>query len=400
MVAVPNIVIAGGGVVGTSIAYFLANNYDMPVTLIDPVGIAPGASGKAGGFLARDWRDGTPLQDLHRQGFQLHHDIANEMQNQKNIPDIDYRRLTCSAVAIDESAETVQKPRSKKLKDVEWVDENVVMGSMLMGDESSIAQVHPRKFCEALWQTAQTKVGSTLQKGRIVKALLKKSVEDDTMATIQAVELDNGQILPADKLVIACGPWTYEANTWFQDYNENHDASIFIPDITGVKCHSILVKSPKVLSQAVFFEGDGTLGDGDLEVYPRPDGDCYVNGFPDEESVVTERPGEETLDRAALDLLQKAMQQTASKELFQGQSTTIPHTEQVCYWPETIDGLPLLGSLPGVSGAFVATGHSVWGILQGPSTGRAMAELIMEGQSKSLDLESFGLERFQLDETV
>jgi glycine/D-amino acid oxidase-like deaminating enzyme len=89
------------------------------------------------------------------------------------------------------------------------------------------------------------------------------------------------------------------------------------------------------------------------------------------------------------------MKQTASKELFQGQATTAPHTQQVCYWPETIDGLPLLGPLPGVKGVFVAAGHSVWGILQGPATGKAMAELIVDGEAKCLDLSMFKLDRFQ-----
>ncbi|KAL7527475.1 hypothetical protein ACHAWF_002191 [Thalassiosira exigua] len=40
--------------------------------------------------------------------------------------------------------------------------------------------------------------------------------------------------------------------------------------------HSILIPSPRVLSQAVFFQGHG-----DPEVYPRPDGDAYITGFPD-----------------------------------------------------------------------------------------------------------------------
>ncbi|KAL3939748.1 MAG: hypothetical protein SGARI_001257 [Bacillariaceae sp.] len=399
MVAIiPNIVIAGGGVVGTSIAYFLAKNYDQPVTLIDPVGIAPGASGKAGGFLARDWRDGTPLQEMQRRGFDLHQEIANEMEQQDDIESIDYRRLTCSAVMIDESIDkTVGKPRSKKLKDVEWVDQSVAMDSILMGDETSIAQVHPRKFCEAIWKSAETRVGSTLVQGRILNAILNDDGGDDDMPCIQAVQLDNGQIIPADKLVIA-------SNAWFEDYNEKADNPIIIPDITGVKCHSILVKSPKVLSQAVFFDGDGELGDGDLEVYPRPDGDCYVNGFPDEETVVTETPGQEALDRNSLDLLQKAMDQTASKDLFQqeeGQqgTRTAPHTEQVCYWPETQDGFPLLGPLPSVDKTFVAVGHSVWGILQGPATGEAMAKMIMNDvdssatSRNSIDLTPFALER-------
>jgi glycine/D-amino acid oxidase-like deaminating enzyme len=400
---VPNIVIAGGGVVGTSIAYFLAKNYDQPVTLIDPVGIAPGASGKAGGFLARDWRDGTPLQEMQRRGFDLHQEIAKEMEQQEDSDDIDYRRLTCLAVTIDESTETsVQKPRSKKLKDVEWVDQDAAMESVLMGDETSIAQVHPRKFCEAIWKSAESKVGSTLVQGKIVKAVLKNNDNSSDNPSIQAVELDNGRLIQTDKLVIACGPWTHQANTWFEEYNQVAGTSIKIPEITGVKCHSILVKSPKVLSQAVFFDGDGELGDGDLEVYPRPDGDCYVNGFPDDEAIVTEPPGQEVLDRDALDLLQKAMDQTASKDLFQleeGKATrTAPHTEQVCYWPETQDGFPLLGSLPGVEDTFVAVGHSVWGILQGPATGEAMAKIIMnDGDSKasidSIDLKPFRLER-------
>lgn len=407
MAVIPNIVIAGGGIVGTSIAYYLAKDYQQAVTLIDPVGIAPGASGKAGGFLARDWRDGTTLEELQRQGFELHQEIANELRQEQergiaegNKDSIDYRRLTCAAMTVNDSVQTVRKPRSKKLKDVEWVDQDVVLDTVFMGDEESIAQVHPRKLCEALWRSAETKVGSTILKSRIVNAIVKDNGDgcadrdQSNSARIHAVKLDDGRSLPVDKLVIACGPWTYQANQWFDEYNNQSDFSIQIPDITGVKCHSILVRSPKVLSQAVFFESDGALGDGDLEVYPRPDGDCYVNGFPDEETIVSEHPGQESLDRDALDLLRKAMGQTASKELFQGQATTTPHTEQVCYWPETLDGLPLLGPLPGVGGAYVAAGHSVWGILQGPPTGRAMAELIMEGEAKSLNLAPFGLDRF------
>ena len=39
-------------------------------------------------------------------------------------------------------------------------------------------------------------------------------------------------------------------------------------------------------------------------------------------------------------------------------------------------------------------GHSVWGILQGPSTGKAIAELILYGESYCIDLTPFSLERY------
>jgi glycine/D-amino acid oxidase-like deaminating enzyme len=37
----------------------------------------------------------------------------------------------------------------------------------------------------------------------------------------------------------------------------------------------------------------------------------------------------------------------------------------------------------------VATGHSVWGILNAPATGEAMAELIVDGAARTVDLSRF-----------
>ena len=44
--------------------------------------------------------------------------------------------------------------------------------------------------------------------------------------------------------------------------------------------------------------------------------------------------------------------------------------------------------MPGVAGAYVATGHSVWGMLNAPATGEAMAELIVGG-STTVDIAAF-----------
>ena len=62
---------------------------------------------------------------------------------------------------------------------------------------------------------------------------------------------------------------------------------------------------------------------------------------------------------------------------------------QACFRPVTQDGLPLIGKVPGSEGAYIATGHSVWGILNAPATGEAMAELIAEGGAKTIDLAPF-----------
>jgi glycine/D-amino acid oxidase-like deaminating enzyme len=62
---------------------------------------------------------------------------------------------------------------------------------------------------------------------------------------------------------------------------------------------------------------------------------------------------------------------------------------QACLRPVTQDGLPLIGRVPQIEGVYVATGHNVWGILNAPATGEALAELIADGVASSTDLTPF-----------
>ena len=54
--------------IGASIAYFLSRR-GVAATVIERVRLASAASGKAGGFLVRDWCDGTPLEPLARRAL-------------------------------------------------------------------------------------------------------------------------------------------------------------------------------------------------------------------------------------------------------------------------------------------------------------------------------------------
>src|SRR6516225_9423769 len=92
------VLICGGGVIGASIAYFLARRGARPI-VIERTGIACAASGKSGGFLALDWCDGTPLQALARRSFALHASLPDEIGG-----DWCYRRLTTYGGAAAETA--------------------------------------------------------------------------------------------------------------------------------------------------------------------------------------------------------------------------------------------------------------------------------------------------------
>ena len=361
-----HVVIAGAGVIGTSTAYYLAHMFGISCTVVDQTGhIAPAASGKAGGFLALDWNDDSPTGELTRRSFALHQELADAL----GADNLQYRRLTCSSVAVNDFAHL--KPSGKKLEGLEWAAD--AMGVQSLGDERTIAQVHPKKLCDNLWRAAskckeEGGVGSTLVKGKVAGPVY----EDGRLV---GARLDDGTILAADALLFACGPWT---------------ANI----MTGVKYHSVLIPTERTLSQCVFFSGCG-----DPEVYVRPDNTAYCTGFPDSAIRVTEHPGEEEVRQEAVDAIVAAVR-TASGGSDNGAAlSAVPQAANACYLPMTPDGLPIMGLLPedsvGGGDCYIATGHSCWGILLGPATGESMATLIATGKpSTHVDIQPFNPSRY------
>jgi D-amino-acid dehydrogenase len=61
--------------------------------------------------------------------------------------------------------------------------------------------------------------------------------------------------------------------------------------------------------------------------------------------------------------------------------------------PLSADGLPVLGRVPGVAGAYVATGHGPSGLTLGPYSARVVADLVV-GRVPDLDLAPFRPDRF------
>jgi glycine/D-amino acid oxidase-like deaminating enzyme len=58
------------------------------------------------------------------------------------------------------------------------------------------------------------------------------------------------------------------------------------------------------------------------------------------------------------------------------------------------DGLPVMGKVPEVEGAYISCGHNCWGILWAPASGLAVAELMATGTSSTLNLQHFSPDRF------
>jgi len=350
-----HVLICGGGVIGCSIAYFLSRR-GVKATVIEGTGLACAASGKSGGFLARDWCDGSPLSALARRSFDLHARLAQEVPG-----DWGYRRLD----TYGGFASQLNPGRQfRSAYGLDWLSPEVTVGQAL-GSPETTAQVHPGQFTAAMMHAAEAR-GAQLRSGRVTGI-----ARQENRAT--GVEVDGG-IIEGDAVVIAMGPWSILAAQWLP-----------LPPVFGLKGHSLVFDTgDRVPAEAVFLEyqerNGATLSP---ELFPRTDGTTYVCGISSEEALPID-PTRVAPDPKAIARLE-AMCTGLSPVL--GSAKIL--ARQACYRPVTRDGLPLIGSVPGVAGAYIATGHSVWGILNAPATGEAMAELIVDGASRTVDLAPF-----------
>jgi glycine/D-amino acid oxidase-like deaminating enzyme len=349
-----HVVVCGAGVIGASVAYFLARR-GVAVTLVERSGVACAASGKSGGFLALDWCDGSPLGPLARASFALHAELAREIPT-----DYGYRRMDTFMLAAREQG-TLRG--GHRVAAPAWLDGAGVVTATL-GSTATTAQIHPARFTSALVDAALAR-GGTLRKGVVEDVAGSEGVA-------RGVCVD-GEMLAADAVVIAMGPWTGRLAPRLK-----------LPRVQGLKGYSVTLTGAEVPAHALFM--DYRTADGrtlEPEVFPRPDGEVYVCGMADLQPLPESAEGVEISD-AACETLARAAARVSS--VLAGARI---ERRQACYRPVTDDGLPLIGHVPGLAGCYVATGHGPWGMLNAPATGSALAELIVDGAASLVDLRSF-----------
>jgi glycine/D-amino acid oxidase-like deaminating enzyme len=351
------VVICGGGVIGASIAYFLSLR-EVEAVVIERAGIACAASGKSGGFLALDWCDGSPLAPLARRSFELHAALAAEFPGKWG-----YRRLETLSIAAS-ARRRLGGTAAAALPD--WVARAARLHQRL-GTSATTAQVDPAAFTRGMMDAAIDR-GARLQVGCATG--LERSSDESRVTGV----LVDGEVVRGDAVVIAMGPWSALAAPWLP-----------LPMIYGLKGHSLVFRSREPISpHALFVEYEAADGAVDTpEVFPRPDGTTYVCGL-SSEAPLPEDPVAVAPEPGACERL-RAMTATFAPGLAEAEVVAA----QACYRPVARDGLPLIGRVAGLEGAYVATGHSVWGMLNAPATGEAMAELIVDGDTRTIDLAAF-----------
>jgi len=389
-----NIVVVGGGVQGTSVAYQLAlkaaaASSPLKITILESKEPASAASGKGGGFMARSWGDGSPTQGLHHLAFDMYEDLA------KDLGCGSYRKLPVLSVA-PEGGGGIRRNQKNPLVP-SWLDGKSIGQISPMGYGDDTAQITPKEFVEKMLEAKPEELSVVLGTCTGVVVADDDGADDESRVTgVRYVPRGSSddvkeEILEADAVVISAGPWSCQAEDWFEE------SGIQLP-MEGVKSTSIVWKQPEgeEVEATALFCGEDYRFNTHLEVYPRPDGTIYICGIGGSD-YITKEELKEGAYREVIEANESRVK--AASDSFKELSSVYQKKgeldrTQACMRPCPPDAMPYMGPIPSYSNAFINAGHNCWGIAWAPACGKAMAELVLEGDATSVDLRPFDPARF------
>ncbi|POY72775.1 hypothetical protein BMF94_4184 [Rhodotorula taiwanensis] len=402
------IAVIGGGIIGTCTAFYLqrlaaTRGRSVSVSLIEGSQIAAGASGKAGGLLALDWH-GPATASLATLSYSLHAQLAQELGGESKWG---YRKLDTLSLSADLSSSTAssaaKKSRARKLKQDDlfnWLNKELLTATDVLASQETTAQVHPELFTRAIAEQAQ-KEGVEIVYGTVDSL---RRLDDAYEVTVSPRNADfpspaadddatsgepSARHLVFDQVIVAAGPWTGRLVSTLGLGAAAGRAKA----IRGSRAHSVVIRSPEgktLPAQALFTSIKEQKGKhAEPEIYNRPDGTAYACG-PTDDSDLPKHASDVTISQSAIASLLAQTAQLAPDYLDHENGARVER-EQACYLPVG-SGDPVLGKIEGQgdTGVWVASGHSCWGICNGPGTGKVMAELVLHGKATSADISQLG----------
>jgi len=191
---------------------------------------------------------------------------------------------------------------------------------------------------------------------------------------ITAVELDGGDVLSADAVILCAGVWSDALGRL---------AGVKIP-MQGARGYHLQFDYPRSEAPAVPSTGM-VLHETFVAITPmKRDGHQQLRLA----GTLEIGPLGQPWMPERLGMLLKG-----SRPYLQGLDMLKPAGEWAGYRPCTSDGMPAIGSVRGKAGLYVATGHAMMGMTLGPVTGKAMAEIVA-GEKPCFDVSMLRPDRF------
>jgi D-amino-acid dehydrogenase len=355
-----DVVVVGGGMVGTAAAYELGRSG--AATLLVDRADAGRATDAGAGILSPETakRDDPAWIELVLAAGRHYDTLLPQLG-----PDTGWARCGILQLATRES----------DLSAWEWVAERAAGASEISADDARAMVPVLGTIVRALHHPRAARVDGRMMCAALRRAAIQVGVEvrtgsvDEVRAGVPATVVIEGEPIGAASVVVAGGAWT-------RRFGEQLGVQLPVGPVRGQIAH---------LGVADHDTGGWPIVQQVYGHYMVPWADHRVAvgatvedaGFAPDATA----GGINEIMREAL----RVMPGLASATLGE---------VRVGLRPTSLDDSPLLGPLPGAAGVFVATGHGANGLLLGPVSGRLIADLVV-GRDPVVDPTPFSPTRFQ-----
>ena len=351
-----DVAVIGGGVIGTAAAWLLAEA-GLSVDLYERDELAAGASGRNSGSIQRPF-DPT-LAELHRETLAIYRRLT---ETSGSLPARGGFRLPdgpAGLLLLGSDADAIRELVGAVSGDHPELEPSFLGPDDLARAEPAVARglaacrletgypVRPSSATRAFARAAEA-AGATVH----LRSEVWMSVQHGsaTVASVRDGDLEAGAIVIATgpwtpRLVDPGGHWTPIRRTWGVTVAvELEDAPSAVLEEVGTE--ALGADEIPTLFSLVTAEGASVVGS------------TFLDGEPD-----AARLGPELVARGAAFV--PAIAGASIREI------------RRCARPQSVDGRPLVGRVPGMERVFIAAGHGPWGISTGPATARMVADLVL-----------------------
>ena len=361
------VAIIGGGIMGGSIAYHLAK-LGVKSTIFERESIGCEASGVATGMISAMSIDTPgPYLELARASFEKYKTLIPEMEEASGVHTF-YGEISWLDLAFTEEDEAVNRANMKwrqgLMPKVSWVTDD----DLSRIDPRITREARSGLYLEELNQADAYRltlayIGAAESLGVEVRYTDVKGLEKNGTRVTGIITEDG--VAPCGTAVLAMGAWTSEASDWIE-------APVPIRPYKG---QMVELKAPGPPLGANIHHGrsyvtsklNGTILSGSHD------------GFRGYDKSVSQEGVEHVLEGALK--VCPAMEEASISWVITGLR------------PATPDEMPILGPVPGLEGAYIATGHMRKGITLAAMTGELIADSIVDNEPR-LPIEPFSLTRF------
>jgi sarcosine oxidase subunit beta len=382
MVQPSDILIIGGGVIGTSIAYALAQRRVGRVVLLEKSFLGAGSSGKSGAIIRQHYSNHLTAA-MARQSLRVFENFDEIVGGPPVftrtgmilvIHQRDRAGLEANLAMQRELGIDVRMVSTQEVADI---DPNAFLGEEeLAAFESEAGYVEAVQVVASFAEAAR-RLGADIRQGVEVKSLL---MEGDR---ITGVETNEGRYA-SRCVILATGPWAAQLAL----------SNGFHLPVQACRTQVALFRRPADFGRRGAVYCDFVQG-----LYFKPThGDMIHAG-----SIA----GEEIQDPVDPDHYNEAANGSWLPGVRQRLGRRYPAMHRGygrggygALYGITDDWHPILDRLPGLEGGYCAVGFSGHGFKMSPLVGRLMAELVVDGRATALDITPLRLARFAENDLV